>query len=171
MNLDQLHTISLFVANKPGVLLRITLVFARRGFNIESLVVSSAFDGRFSRMTITAKGDEKVLEQIVKQLGKLVDVIDSRDNSDEAAMERELALIKVKISVDKRQELLQVVDHCKAKTIDLTDDSMIVEVSGSSEKIAAFIELLGPYDVIELIRSGKMVMQRGLQEENLNVRK
>tara|TARA_A100001015_G_scaffold218185_1_gene245227 strand:+ start:65 stop:580 length:516 start_codon:yes stop_codon:yes gene_type:complete len=171
MNLDQLHTISLFVANKPGVLLRITLVFARRGFNIESLVVSSAFDGRFSRMTITAKGDEKVLEQIVKQLGKLVDVIDSRDNSDEAAMERELALIKVKISVDKRQELLQVVDHFKAKTIDLTDDSMIVEVSGSSEKIAAFIELLGPYDVIELIRSGKMVMQRGLQEENLNVRK
>ena len=77
-----LHTISLFVANKPGVLLRITLLFSRRGFNIESLVVSSAMDGAFSRMTITAKGDEKVLEQIVKQLGKLVDVIDSRDNSD-----------------------------------------------------------------------------------------
>ena len=168
---DKIHTISLFVANKPGVLLRITLVFARRGFNIESLVVSSAFDGRFSRMTITAKGDEKVLEQIVKQLGKLVDVIDSRDNSAEVAMERELALIKVQISVNKRQELLQVVDHFKAKTIDLTDDSMIIEVSGSSEKISAFIDLLGPYDVIELVRSGKMVMQRGLQEESLNVRK
>ena len=122
-------------------------------------------------MTITAKGDEKVLEQIVKQLGKLVDVIDSRDNSDEVAMERELALIKVKISVNKRPELLQVVDHFKAKTIDLTDDSMIIEVSGSSEKITAFIDLLGPYDVIELVRSGKMVMQRGLQEESLNVRK
>ncbi len=171
MHTDNIHTISLFVANKPGVLLRITLVFARRGFNIESLVVSSAFDGRFSRMTITAKGDEKVLEQIVKQLGKLVDVIDSRDNSDEVAMERELALIKVKISVNKRPELLQVVDHFKAKTIDLTDDSMIIEVSGSSEKITAFIDLLGPYDVIELVRSGKMVMQRGLQEESLNVRK
>lgn len=167
---DKIHTISLFVANKPGVLLRITLVFARRGFNIESLVVSSAFDGRFSRMTITAKGDEKVLEQIVKQLGKLVDVIDSRDNSAEVAMERELALIKVQISVNKRQELLQVVDHFKAKTIDLTDDSMIIEVSGSSEKISAFIDLLGPYDVIELVRSGKMVMQRGLQEEVDHVR-
>ncbi len=171
MTIDKLHTISLFVANKPGVLLRVTLVFARRGFNIESLVVSSAFDGRYSRMTITAKGDEKVLEQIVKQLAKLIDVIESRDNSDTIAMERELALIKIKISVDKRQELLQVVDHFKAKTIDLTDDSIIIEVSGSSDKIMAFIDLMAPYEVIELVRSGRMVMQRGLQEEGLNVGK
>ena len=95
---DKLHTISLFVANKPGVLLRVTLVFARRGFNIESLVVSSAFDGRYSRMTITAKGEDKDLDQIVKQLGKLVDVIESKDNSETSALERELTLVKVEVS-------------------------------------------------------------------------
>ena len=170
MSSDKLHTISLFVANKPGVLLRVTIVFARRGFNIESLVVSSAFDGRYSRMTITAKGADKDLDQIVKQLGKLVDVIESKDNSETSALERELALIKINISQKKRQELLQVVEHFKAKTIDLTDDSIIIEVSGGSEKITAFIELLAPYDVIELVRSGKMVMQRGLQEEVSHVR-
>ena len=142
-----------------------TIVFARRGFNIESLVVSSAFDGRYSRMTITAKGKDKDLEQIVKQLGKLVDVIESKDNHDVSALERELALIKINISVKKRQELLQIVDHFKAKTIDLTDDSMIIEISGGSEKISAFIDLMAPYEVIELVRSGKMVMQRGFQEE------
>ena len=165
MTVENLHTISLFVANKPGVLLRVTIVFARRGFNIESLVVSSAFDGRYSRMTITAKGKDKDLEQIVKQLGKLVDVIESKDNHDISALERELALIKINISVKKRQELLQIVDHFKAKTIDLTDDSMIIEISGGSEKISAFIDLMAPYEVIELVRSGKMVMQRGFQEE------
>lgn len=165
MSQERLHTISLFVANKPGVLLRVTIVFARRGFNIESLVVSSAFDGRYSRMTITAKGADKDLEQIVKQLGKLVDVIDSKDNSEISALERELALIKVRVSQKERQELLQVVDHFKAKSIDITDDSIIVEVSGGSDKITAFIDLMTPYQVIELVRSGKMVMQRGLQEE------
>jgi len=165
MSQERLHTISLFVANKPGVLLRVTIVFARRGFNIESLVVSSAFDGRYSRMTITAKGADKDLDQIVKQLGKLVDVIDSKDNSEVSALERELALIKVQVSQKERQELLQVVDHFKAKTIDITDDSIIIEVSGGSDKISAFIDLMSPYQVIELVRSGKMVMQRGLQGE------
>tara|TARA_B100001121_G_scaffold310726_1_gene344966 strand:- start:427 stop:927 length:501 start_codon:yes stop_codon:yes gene_type:complete len=165
MSQERLHTISLFVANKPGVLLRVTIVFARRGFNIESLVVSTAFDGRYSRMTITAKGADKDLDQIVKQLGKLVDVIDSKDNSEVSALERELALIKVQVSQKERQELLQVVDHFKSKTIDITDDSIIIEVSGGSDKISAFIDLMSPYQVIELVRSGKMVMQRGLQKE------
>lgn len=165
MSQERLHTISLFVANKPGVLLRVTIVFARRGFNVESLVVSSAFDGRYSRMTITAKGADKDLDQIVKQLGKLVDVIDSKDNSEISALERELALIKVQVSQKERQELLQVVDHFKAKSIDITDDSIIVEVSGGSDKITAFIDLMTPYQLIELVRSGKMVIQRGLQEE------
>ena len=164
MSQEKLHTISLFVANKPGVLLRVTIVFARRGFNIESLVVSSAFDGRYSRMTITAKGADGDLDQIVKQLGKLVVVIDSKDNSEIPALERELALIKVQVTQKQRQELFQVVDHFKAKSIDITDDSIIIEVSGGSDKIRAFIDLMTPYQVIELVRSGKMVMQRGLQE-------
>ena len=170
MSEKKLHTISLFVANKPGVLLRVTIVFARRGFNIESLVVSSAFDGRYSRMTITAKGEDKDLEQIVKQLAKLVDVIESKGNEMISSLERELALIKLHVSLKKRQELLQIVDHFKAKTIDLTDDSIIIEISGGSDKISAFIDLMAPYDVIELVRSGKMVMQRGLLEEVTDVR-
>ena len=123
---DKLHTISLFVANKPGVLLRVTLVFARRGFNIESLVVSSAFDGRYSRMTITAKED-KDLDQIVKQLGKLVDVIESKDNSETSALERELTLVKVEVSASKRQELLQIIDHFKGKTIDITMKRLLLK--------------------------------------------
>ncbi|MGA0242158.1 MAG: acetolactate synthase small subunit [Candidatus Marinamargulisbacteria bacterium] len=166
MSSNNLHTISLFVANKPGVLLRVTLVFSRRGFNIESLVVSSAFDGRYSRMTITAKGDDKVLDQIVKQLDKLVDVISSKGNHDVVALARELVLIKLRISTKQRQELLQIVDHFKAKTIDLTEEAVIIEASGNSEKIDALIELMADYDVIELVRSGKMVMQRGVQEED-----
>lgn len=163
---DTLHTISLFVANKPGVLLRITLVFSRRGFNIESLVVSSALDGRYARMTITAKGDDKALDQIVKQLGKLVDVIESTDNRDRTALDRELALIKLAISSKTRHELLQIVTHFNAKTIDLTHDSVIVELSGQSQKIDAFLSLLGPFTVVELIRSGRMVMSRGIRDVN-----
>ncbi|MBL6723270.1 MAG: acetolactate synthase small subunit [Candidatus Margulisbacteria bacterium] len=167
---NDLHTISLFVANKPGVLLRVTIVFARRGFNIESLVVSSAFDGRYSRMTITAKGNDKDLDQIVKQLGKLVDVIESKENTPESALERELALIKLSISDEDRNKVLQIVDHFKAKTIDITNDSLIIEVSGGTDKVTAFIDVMAPFKVIELVRSGKMVMHRGSKEATINVR-
>ena len=165
MSQEMVHTISLFVANKPGVLLRVTMVFARRGFNIESLVVSSAFDGRYSRMTITAKGNQKDLEQIVKQLAKLIDVIEAKDNVNLVAIERELALVKVSIPSDHRHGVLQIIDHFKAKTVDLTNESIIIEVSGDSEKISAFLDLIGKYDVVELIRSGKMVMERGSVKE------
>ena len=111
------HSISLLVSNKPGVLLRTTIIFARRGFNIESLVVSPAFDGNYSRMTITAKGNDKDLEQIVKQLNKLIDVIDATDTSSNNPIERELALIKVKIGSDQRHDLLHEIDHFKAKPL------------------------------------------------------
>jgi acetolactate synthase-1/3 small subunit len=165
ISIEKLHTISLFVANKPGVLLRVTVVFARRGFNIESLVVSSAFDGHFSRMTITAKGNDRDLEQIVKQLAKLIDVVAVKENTDKNSLEREIALIKIKIKKSKLQELLPIVNHFKAKTIDLTDTSVIVEVSGNSKKISSFITLLAPFEINELVRSGKMVMQRGVIEK------
>ena len=110
-NRQNIHTISLFVANKPGVLLRICLVFSRRGFNIESLVVSPAFDGRFSRMTITAQGDRKTLDQIIKQCDKLVDVIHASEHDPSQSIEKEFALIKVKLKEDKRVELLNLVQH------------------------------------------------------------
>ena len=104
-------------------------------------------------------------------MGKLVDVIESKENFDTSALERELALIKNKrIHKETTKELLQIVDHFKAKTIDLTDDSIIIEVSGGSEKVSAFIDLMAPYDVIELVRSGKMVMQRGSESEVINGR-
>ena len=154
------HTISLLVANKPGVLLRITMVFARRGFNIESLVVSSAFDGTFSRMTITANGDQKDLDQIVKQIAKLIDVIEAKDNQDSTAVEREFAMVKLNVPVNKRQELLQITDHFKAKTLDLTQESLIIEIAGDTSKINACLDLLKNYKVVELVRSGKMVIER-----------
>lgn len=157
---NSLHTISLFVSNKPGVLLRVTIIFARRGFNIESLVVSSAFDGKFSRMTISAKGSDKDLEQIVKQLSKLVDVIEARDNKDLVAIERELAIVKIALTNKNRQEVLQHIQVFNAKTIELTNDIVISEISGDSKKINGFLSLIKKYPVEELVRSGKMVMKR-----------
>lgn len=155
------HTISLFVANKPGVLVRIALIFSRRGFNIESLVVSPALDGRFSRMTITAQGDPKTLEQIIKQASKLVDVVHAFEHSGGDAVEKELALIKVKATPQHRTGVLQVVTHFKAQTVDLTHDSLILMATGSTEKLDALEEMLSEFGIIEVVRTGKVVMARG----------
>jgi acetolactate synthase-1/3 small subunit len=167
------HTIALLVRNKPGVLVRVALVFARRGYNIESLVVSPAFDaeiagyksesGEFSRMTITCSGDEAVLEQIVKQLEKLIDVVHAIDHSGQAVIEGELALVKVKVGIGQRTEILQIAEHYKAKVVDYGADSLILRVEGESEKLDAFTALLKAYTVVELVRSGKILMARGLQ--------
>lgn len=157
----QLHTISLLVSNKPGVLLRICLVFSRRGFNIESLVVSQALDGRFSRMTITAEGDAKDLDQIIKQAGKLVDVVDAGEHDDLEGVVQELALIKVTSDEGKRSEILQIVEHFKAETVHFASDSVIVKVSGDSEKIDSVVEVLRGFGILELVRSGKLVIGKG----------
>lgn len=155
------HTISLFVNNKPGVLLRVALIFSRRAFNIESLVVSSALDGRFSRMTITATGDEDMLSEIIKQANNLVDVVHASEHDDTDSVEKELAFIKVKLDGNNRTELLQIVDNFKAETVDVTQDSLIIQVAGRSDKINAMISLLSDFDVIEIVRTGKVVMVRG----------
>ena len=157
---ESLHTISLLVANKPGVLLRTTIIFARRGFNIESLVVSSANDGKFSRMTITAKGSNKDLEQIVKQLNKLVDVVDAKDTIETDAIERELALIKIQIPQSERTNLMVEIDHFKGKTVDITNETITIEINGDSNKIESFMKLIENYTIIELVRSGKMAIKR-----------
>ena len=161
MSRSDIHTISLFVANKPGVLLRIALIFSRRGFNIESLVVSSALDGRFSRMTITAKGDPKTLEQIIKQANKLIDVLHATDHIDEDCIEQELAMIKVK-TCDNRSEVLQIVRHFKAETVDLSEESLVIQSTGRSDKIDAMIDMLKKFEILEIVRSGKMAMKRGV---------
>jgi acetolactate synthase-1/3 small subunit len=157
----QIHTISLFVNNKPGVLVRVALVFSRRAFNIESLVVSPTAEGRFSRMTITCTGSQEDLEQVVKQLAKLVDVVHAIDHTGDASYETEIALLKLEAPLDRRTEILQIAEHFKARVVDYGTDSLILQVYGSSEKLDAFIDLLRPFDLSELVRSGKLLMARG----------
>jgi acetolactate synthase-1/3 small subunit len=164
MNARDIHTLSVYVANKPGVLARIAQVFARRGFNIDSLVVSSSVDGDFSRMTITAKGDPLGLQQVIEALRKLIDVLHCVDHTDEDVVVRELALVKVKVSPGERTEALQIADHFGAKTVDLTGSSMILMVTGSTDKLDAMIGLVKKFQVIELVRTGKVVMARGGEE-------
>jgi len=159
--LQQIHTISLFVNNAPGVLVRVALVFSRRGFNIESLVVSPSAEGRFSRMTITCSGEPEVLEQIIKQLAKLVDVVHAIDHTGDLAYETEIALIKVESAAEDRTEILQIAEHFKARIVDYGTESMILQAYGSSEKLDALIGLLRPYSIAELVRSGKLLMARG----------
>jgi len=155
------HTISLLVVNRPGVLYRISMVFARRGYNIESLVVSPALDGRYSRITITAKGESDVLEQIIKQCGKLIDIVHAEEYKDNSNLEKELALIKVKTNSADRPEVLQIVEHFKAETIDFVDDSLVIQVTGDTEKLDAMTEMLKKFGLIELVRTGKILMRRG----------
>ena len=156
-----LHTISLFVNNKPGVLVRVALVFSRRGFNIESLVVSPGAEGRFSRMTIVSSGDARDLGQIIQQLAKLVDVVHAIDHTGDDSYETEIALVKLFAPLDQRTQILQVAEHFKAKVVDYGSDSLILQVHGPSEKLDALIELLRPFKLSELVRSGKLLMARG----------
>jgi acetolactate synthase-1/3 small subunit len=158
---QQIHTISLFVNNAPGVLVRVALVFSRRGFNIESLVVSPGAEGRFSRMTITCSGEPEVLEQIIKQLAKLVDVVHAIDHTGNLAYETEIALIKIEAPLAERTEILQVAEHFKSRVVDYGSESMILQAYGASEKLDALISLLRPYSISELVRSGKLLMARG----------
>jgi len=156
-----IHTISLFVNNKPGVLVRVALVFSRRAFNIESLVVSPAAEGRFSRMTITCSGDPNTLEQVVKQLAKLVDVVHAIDHTTDLAYEAEIALVKLLCPLDERTGILQIAEHYRARVVDFGAESLILQAYGSSEKLDAFIDLLRPIGIAELVRSGKLLMARG----------
>ena len=158
------HTISLYVHNKPGVLVRVALVCSRRGYNIESLVVSPAAQGDFSRMTITSSGDPETLEQIIKALAKLVDVVHATDHTGDDTYETEIALVKIECGVDDRTQILQVAEHYAAKVVDYGSDSLVLRAYGSSEKLDAFIELLRPYSLRELVRSGKILMARGVRE-------
>ena len=157
-----LHTISVLVRNQPGVLVRVALVFARRGYNIESLVVSAdPVSVDFSRMTITCSGDPDTLEQIIKQVAKLVDVVHAIDHTGQAVVETEIALVKIKAGLDERTVLLQTAEHYNAKVVDCNASSLILRVTGASEKLDSFITLLRPFGLVELVRSGKILMTRG----------
>jgi acetolactate synthase-1/3 small subunit len=157
------HTISILVRNKPGVLVRIALVFARRGYNIESLVVSTdVADGEFSRMTITCSGDPVTLEQIIKQVTKLIDVVHAFDHTGQPVYETEVGLVKLKCAITERTEILQIAELYSAKVVDYGVDSLIVRIVGAKEKLDVFLDLLRTYQIVELVRSGKIIMTRGL---------
>ena len=160
----QTHTLSMYVANKPGVLARIAQVFARRGFNIDSLVVSPTADGAYSRMTITAQGDAAGLYQIMEAAKKLVDVVHCTDHTGENIVDKELALIKLLVKPEQRTEVLQIGDHFGAETVDLTETSMILMITGDTEKVDAMFGLFKKFKVVELVRTGKVVMARGEEE-------
>jgi acetolactate synthase-1/3 small subunit len=156
------HTISILVRNKPGVLVRVALVFSRRGYNIESLVVSpDVADGEFSRMSITCSGDPETLEQIIKQCTKLIDVVHAIDHTGQAVIETEIALLKVNCPLSKRTEILQIAEQYNGKIVDYGTDSLIVRIYGASDKLDAFISLMRQYQITELVRSGKILMARG----------
>jgi len=156
-----LHTISVLVNNKPGVLARIAQVFSRRGYNIESLVVSPGAEPRFSRMTIGARGEEAGLDQIKAQCNKLIDVISCYDHTLDEAVAKELALVKVAVDAAQRGEALQIAEHFGCKTLDLAPESLVLMVTGDSGKLDAMIGMMQKFGIIELVRTGKVVMTRG----------
>ncbi|WP_455383088.1 acetolactate synthase small subunit [Salinispira pacifica] len=155
------HTISLYVANKPGVLIRIALVFARRGYNIDSLVVSESNDPDFSTMNIVASGEKRTLDQILKQLNKLVDVVHASDRTGESIIHRELALLKIECDPGHRVEILQLAHALGCETVDLSDTSVTFQVVGETEKIDNVNRILSRYGVRELVRTGKVLIARG----------
>lgn len=156
-----LHTIALIVENKAGVLVRIAGLFSRRGFNIDSLTVGATDNPDYSRMTITVEGDEVVLEQVTKQLNKLVNVIRVSEMDPKESVERELAIIKVAAKKEDRSEIMQIVSVFRAKIIDVSPRSLIVEVTGTNDKIEAMVRLLRQFGIKEMARTGKVSMVRG----------
>lgn len=156
------HTLSVLVENKPGVLARISGLFARRGYNIESLAVGPTEDPDLSRITVQVGVDSQlVLEQIVKQLNKLIEVIKIVELEDGASVGRELMLIKVKADPATRSQIIEIVQLFRGKTVDVQNDSMTIEATGSPDKLEALLEMLKPYGVRELVQSGLVALGRG----------
>ena len=155
------HTISVLVENEFGVLSRISGLFSGRGFNIESLSVAPTLEPNISRMTIVTSGEDRILEQINKQLNKLISTIKVVDFTGEDFVERELALIKVTAEAESRAEALRVVDIFRAKVVDVTPKSYTIEITGAPAKIDALVELLRPMGIKEIVRSGPVVIGRG----------
>jgi acetolactate synthase-1/3 small subunit len=157
----KLHTLSVLVENRPGVLARIAGLFFRRGFNIDSLAVGETEDPRVSRMTIVVSVDSKPLEQITKQLHKLVNVLRIAELPHGDCVERELAMIKVAVGAGKRAEVLEITEIFRGKVVDVDPDALTIEATGPPEKIAALEELLRPYGIVELARTGRIALGRG----------
>jgi acetolactate synthase-1/3 small subunit len=163
---DYKHTISVLVENRPGVLARVAGLFARRGFNIDSLAVSATEDPEVSRMTVVTMGDERHLEQVIKQLDKLIDVINILDHTGEDLIEREIALLKLRATVTNRSEIMQLATVFRADIVSISpkDETMIIEVTGEEDKINAFLETLAKFEILELVRTGRIALVRGARK-------
>jgi len=157
------HAIDILVDNQAGVLSRVVGLFSGRGFNIESLSVAPTLDPTKSKMVITTSGNEQVLEQIKKQLNKLVNVIKVVDFMDKNYVEREMILIKVKAKEETRAEVLRIADIFRAKVLDVSRTSFMLALTGDQDKLKAFIDLLGPVGIIDFVRTGTIVMEREMQ--------
>lgn len=155
------HTISILVENKFGVLARIAGLFSGRGFNIETLNVGPMIDDKLSRITATIIGDDAALDQAIKQIYKLVNVVDVTEFSTGQATNRELVMIKVKASSGQRSEIMQVCDIFRAKIIDVAPETVNIEMTGNANKVTAFLNLIAPYGVVEMARTGNLALKRG----------
>ncbi|WP_018212904.1 acetolactate synthase small subunit [Desulfitobacterium hafniense] len=155
-----LHTLAVLVENNPGVLTRVAGLFARRAYNINSLSVCQTENPGISRMTIVVDGDDTVIEQVSKQLHKLVVVHKVTDLTNETVVDRELALIRIKVKADTRLEVLQIVDVFRGRVVDMGRSNLTVELTGDEEKIDAFVKTIRPFGLMELVRTGKIAITR-----------
>ncbi len=162
------HAISILVDNQPGVLSRVVGLFSGRGFNIESLSVAPTLDLTKSKMVITTSGNDQVLEQIKKQLNKIINVIKVVDFMEKDFVEREMILIKVKAREDTRAEVLRISDIFRARVVDVSQSSYTLALTGDQGKLKAFIDLLAPAGIIDFIRTGTIVMEREMQQKRRN---
>lgn len=163
MKRQRQRILAVLVENRAGVLSRVAGMFSRRGFNIDSIAVGQAEDPRYARMTIVVRGDEDDVEQVTKQLHKIIDVIRVSDLTDDDMVERELVLVKVSAGSENRAEILQIVDIFRARIIDVSERSLIVEATGDSGKVDAMVNMLRPFGIKELVRTGRVAMARGTQ--------
>ena len=154
------HTISILMENTFGVLTRVAGMFSGRGYNIDSLNVAPTHDPKVSRMTIVTRGDDATVEQIVRQLNKLVNVMEVTDFRDYEYIDRELVLVKVKVDGKRRSEVMQITDIFRAKIVDVQPKSMAIEITGNETKVTKFIELMESFGVLELTRTGKVALSR-----------
>jgi acetolactate synthase I/III small subunit len=155
------HTLSVLVENKPGVLARIAALFSRRGFNIDSLAVGPTEHPEISRMTVVVDVDELPLEQVTKQLNKLIEVLKVVELEPAASVQREILLVKVRADLQSRSHVLETVQLFRAKVVDVVSDTLTIEVTGNREKLAAFLEVVEPFGVKELVQSGMVAIGRG----------
>ncbi|HET7558674.1 MAG TPA: acetolactate synthase small subunit [Limnochordia bacterium] len=160
------HTLSILVRDRAGVLTRVAGLFSRRGYNIESIAVGATEEPGISRMTIVVDGEEDNVEQVVKNVHKLVDALKVSDLTYDAMVDRELALIKVSADPANRSEILQVVDIFRAKIVDVAERTVVVEVTGDQGKVQAIIDLLRPYGIREIVRTGKIAIARGAKSQS-----